>query len=781
MRATLLIVAGGLFALALILLLRWAAPSGLPAAPRAPEVAKIPPFDAHTPPPRNASPGRVPVDVSRKLSVDEEPSLDSRCVEGQVVCAGTQLPLAAWVQASHHGVLADLKSGRFRIEVKASDANSLRFTADGYRERILDLGDYPEREDNVGVIELESRRSLRVRVVDTWGAPVAGARVMATALDPPGGLSAMLREVGRTDDRGVLPVNVGQPLAVFAHLGFRTSNLGQCDISSECQLVVGRGEVRLGLADSQTGLPISGIQIQVRRFSGYPQVEFRGETGPDGLFEVPLPQGQYTATLVSPSVFFDEKKPGARDSFSGIGARKAVVKLGGGQTEPHWLQVSKRPSLVVEVLDIDTRKRLDDLRAWISSWEEPPFVPEAAWTRMAGDSLHATDGIISLYAFGLLFRGHGERVRLSVSSPGYLPGHVVDPLAAITPGFPQIVLLHRGETRRVQLKTFRGAPYLREVYVRENGDVVNHGWPDGNGRLSEFPWTGGELTIHNGPNSWSRRLATVPASLLHSNACPVLTIDADAEIRVQLPRIPPPPLACVGEPRERYAGRLVGHELVFRQLPPGRYEIGVPEALATLELRRAQGFETFPISLRSGDIRLLEWDDAWTPLEETLTGYVTALGIDPGDIQVIPRWGPQELPLAGGDRMRRFPVAKDGSFRLPGVHVRPSFLMFVRAWKGARSMPIGIGHLGEASALACSPVTVLVEGETSKLVRVSFTPGVEGHKVVGSFGMSGPSSTPIELGPIPSGTDRLRVVVGGKRRDVNLSLRPGEPTLVQVK
>lgn len=783
MRFTLLVVVpGGVIALVLIVWLRWPAPSGPAAASGARAVAENRSADdTHPAPPEDAAPDRTPVHVVGNLRPDAQPLLDSRLVEGWVVCAASKMPLASWVRAGDRGVAADPRSGRFRIDVKASDGEVLRFSADGYHERSLHLRDAAEREVDVGVIELEPRHSLLIRVVDASGAPIAGANVKAAASDPPGGRSDTLRELGLTDDRGVLSVKIGQPQVVFAHLGFRTSDVAQCDIDAECQLVVGSVGARLGLMDSETGQPIEETLLGVRHVSAYPQLEFTGATGTDGLFDAPLPLGQYTATLRSPFVFFDEGEPGARDSLPGIGARAAVVALGDGQSEPRWLSVSKRPSLVIEARDTDTRKLLGDVTAWISSWEEPPLVPEPAWTRMAGDAIHVTEGIVSLYAFGLLFRGQGGQLRLSITSPGYSAGHVVDPLATVTSGFPHVVLLQAGDTRSLQLWTAGGSGYRREAYVRENGNVVCRGFPDGDGRLSEFPWAGGELTLHSGPDSWSPRLAAVPGSLLHSEACPVVTIDADAEIRVQLARTPPPALVCVGERHERYLGRLDGDELVFDQLPPGRYEVGVPEALATLALRHAQGRETFPIALDSGEVRALGWDDAWTPLAGTLTGHVATVGIDAGDVEVVPRWGPPDLPLAGGDRIRRFPVGEDGTFRLAGVRVRPSSLMFVRSWQDSSLMPIGVGHPGEASVLACSPVTVVVPGEASQLARVTFTPGVEGYKVVGSFAMRAAAGTPIELGPLPVGTDRLHVVVGGKREDVDLSLRPGEPTLVQVE
>jgi len=682
-------------------------------------------------------------------------------------------------------VLTDAKSGRFLIETALED-EYLRFSAKGYQEATLRLEDHIGEQVNSGVdvgsIALKPKHSLRIRVVDERGAPVLGARVLAAAANPPGGVCAALCELGRTGDSGVLSAKVGQPLIVFAHFGFKTSDVALCDLDSACQLVVGSAELRLGLRDSETGQAVEGVPLKVRRHSGYPQLVFAGRTGPNGLFDGPLPPGRYTATLQSPSVFFDEKEPTAGPMLSGLGVRDAAVALEGSHIEPNWLYVVERPSLQVQARDIDSRGRLDVLVAWTSFWAEPPFVPEADWIKAPGAPLRVTDGIVSLYAFGSLFRGQeGEEMRLSLTSPGYLPAHVIDPLKVVTPGTSYVVFLNPGGTRSLQLRTTGGAAYRGEVHVRENGEVISHGWPDADGYLSTFPWAGGTVTVHSGSDQWSWQLASVPPSLLRSEEAPIITVDADAKIRVQLTQTPPPRLVCIGESRERYLGRLDGGELVYDQLPPGRYEIGVPEALSVLELRRAQGFETYPISLGSGEIRVLAWDDAWKPVEETLTGSVCTLGIDPCDVEVVPRWGPPELPLAGGVGLRRFPVEKDGSFRLPGVYVRPSSLMFVRNWKDTSLMPIGVGAPGEASLLACTPVRVFVQGGPSQSVRVVLAPRVEGQRVIGIFSTDAAANTVIDLGPLPCATDCLRVVVDDKGQDVKLSLSPGEPTLLRVE
>ena len=780
---SLAVAVGGAIALALVMWGRWVRTSAPASLPGAGEAAAAPAAGAHHALSRDAPPKRIPVGTAQPLPIDSEPSQSSHRFGGQVVSAANGMPLAAWVQAGDRGVLADAKTGRFSIHLASADEH-LRFSAEGHQEATLRLEDYVEEVSNevdVGSIELEPKHSLRIRVVDERGNPVAGARVLATAVNPPGGVSDALCELGRTGDSGVLSVKVGQPLAVFAHLGFRTSDLLQCDLDADCQLVVGGAELRLGLKDSEAGQPVEGLPLELRRLSGYPYVEFAGRSGTDGLFDGPLPPGRYTATLRSPSVFFDEEEPAARDSISGLGARNAAVELKGSCVEPHWLHVVKRPSLLVEARDIDSRRRLDVVVAWISSWEEPPFVPKAAWTKLGGDSLEVTDGIVPLHAFGVLFGGgQGGQLRLSLTSPGYVPGHIIDPLAAVTPVIPYVVFLQPGDTRSLQLRTTMGAAYRRKVLVRENGNVVGHGWPDADGRLSEFPWAGGTVTVHWGSYRWSSQLAAVPATLLRSEETPIVTIDADAEIRVQLAKTPPPLLVCVGEPRERYHGRLDGDELVFDQLTPGRYALGVPEALTTSELQRVQGFETFPILLGSGEVRVLAWDDAWSPLEETFTGHVGTIGIDPCDVEVVPRWGPPELPLASGG-LCRFPVAEDGSFRLLGVRVRPSSLMFVRSWEGTSLMPIGVCAPEEASVLECTPVKVVAQGEPGQLVRVSFAPRIEGNKVLGFFAASAPAGTAIDLGPLPSATNCLRVVVNGKGQDVNLTLRPGDPALVRVE
>ena len=63
--------------------------------------------------------------------------------------------------------------------------------------------------------------------------------------------------------------------------------------------------------------------------------------------------------------------------------------------------------------------------------------------------------------------------------------------------------------------------------------------------------------------------------------------------------------------------------------------------------------------------------------------------------------------------------------------------------------------------------------------EVAFTPGIEGYKVAGSFHVQ--ASSPVELGPIPVATDRLRVVVDGKASEIALSLCPGEATHARLE
>ncbi|MEX1025326.1 MAG: hypothetical protein WD226_09635, partial [Planctomycetota bacterium] len=253
-------------------------------------------------------------------------------------------------------------------------------------------------------------------------------------------------------------------------------------------------------------------------------------------------------------------------------------------------------------------------------------------------------------------------------------------------------------------------------------------------------------------------LATVAASTLDANTSPIVRIDADAEIRVELAGNPAPPLVCADAQRARYQPRLEGSALVFDQLSSGRYEIGLPEALSSTELRRAQGFEVFPLLVESGEVRTIAWNDAWTPLVETLSGSVSTIGIAPRDVKVVPRWGPLDLPLAGGDRMRRFPVADDGSFRLPGVRVRPTSLMFVREWHDGQQMPIGVGRLGEPCAVVCSPVSVSAvdrggtdSGATAvaSSVEVLFAPRIEGAARVLGWFEAFDTSSPLELARFP--------------------------------
>ncbi len=653
--------------------------------------------------------------------------------------------------------------------------------ADGYRNAVIAISSDDPCSVDIGAVRLESLDVTRIQVRDAGQRPVPGAVVRGSWLDGAWRQGAEAFELGVTGKDGVLEANVGRPVLAFAHAGFRVSGLAPCAVGAQTVLDLSGLEVRVGLRAAATERALSVVGIDARCTSGYPILTISGATAIDGLFDAPLPLGRYYVTLRSDSLFFESQAPNAQDHLPGLGARAVAIELASDQAEPLWLAVTEQPPLTLEVRDRATGQLVPGAQAWVSSWEAPPFVSAPGWTRLAGEPLRSADGRVSLHSFGALHRSTKGRLRLSICAAGYRIEHLEDPLLAVEPRRPFVVLLGPGVERSVRLRTRSGDALRRQLWVLEDGVLVGQGWCDSNGASPEFAWSGGDVSIRSGADSWSPLLASVSTSTLRAEVSPLVVVDADAEIRVRGSTLAAPALMCASETREKRFARQDGHDLVFDQLPPGRYEVGPPESLASLELRRAQGLDAYSIELASGEARVIFWADEWTPVDGPLTGRVVAVGLEPSLVQVVPRWGPSDQPLAGGDRLRRFPVAADGSFELVGVRTRPSSLMFVREWLDGGLLPLGWGVLGENVVLNCAPAPFSVEGSEGELVRLSFTPGIDGRKVIGSFNARLRAGTEIDLGPLPVGTESVRVVVGGRARDMPLRLRAGEPARIRIE
>ncbi len=199
---------------------------------------------------------------------------DSRQVRGHVVDAKGR-PVTHF---SANDVEVDAADGRFQVAVLGS---TLTIFAGGYLEKSVRVGG----SDEVGEIVLESSPEVAGVVLDAAGQPVAGALV-----------SSGLAEPVVTSGDGSFRATLSSPLeGTTRFVARRGASTGAADVGPSGGPVVIRlhAPIRVhGVVYGGDGRPAAGVLVQYSNVDDADQG--RVESGPDGRFELGVPQGRYT-------------------------------------------------------------------------------------------------------------------------------------------------------------------------------------------------------------------------------------------------------------------------------------------------------------------------------------------------------------------------------------------------------------------------------------------------------------------------------------------------------
>lgn len=706
-------------------------------------------------------------------------------VVGRTVSADDGGPVRASVAIDDATTWSSAFTGQFSVVIPEASTITATVSAPGFAQQRLERQVTGSMID-LGEVVLSAARVRSIEVVGIDGRGIAGAEVWRADLAEPSAGTSVRRWrgtgealVGETDAAGVVPVELVGDAVVFARLGDRCS-LPQTWPGTSDALIVVLPDVhsaKLGLCDT-LGEPVPGVTLCLTGFNHRPVCTFRRTTGPDGYINEGVPPGRYQIQLSLDRFQFTE-------SSRSTSPYLATVDLSG--SEPVWLHLDVFEARYVDVRDAETRAPLGPLTVWLGFYrpDGPPGpLQQGDWRPIfAPDVLDGSRVALQPY-----IREHQTEnpnmYRLFVRAPGYQQGFVESPLSTIAPGTPYELLLEQLPLRTLRFLTPSGEPHTSRVALYEGGEWRREARPDVSGDV-QFGWSGGEVVVCAAKGKLKHiNLATVSAESLRVEPVVVVELGTPGTLVVEIPEGERGDhLVCFREDGVPYAGVLRGSELVFPDLLPGDYEVGPVEMLDSLQWRLKGDYGALPIELLPGETRRVEWEAGWH-LVETLSGAVTATGVDLEELWVVPRYASKSLAMNRMIDRRHYKVDASGNFQIDGITTAPTNLVFVRADDNGKSVPVGVGDPGVVARVECSTPSISIPGVADGIeVLVKFQPRFEGAwGGVPKYTVVGVTGVPLTLGPVPLRTSVwVSCLAAGPPVDVELNLEPGENRVVEVE
>lgn len=625
-------------------------------------------------------------------------------------------------------------------------------------------------------LRMEPKRWTRVLVVDPTGArPVAGAEIeVLSAEDRP-------RVVGRCDERGRYKLRHGREVAIRAIAEGRSSEGRVCLLDdSDVVLRLLRAEEmsRLALVHRGSEAPLSGMQVEAMRLDGERAWCVRLRTGDDGRATEAVCPGSYRLSVSGQPV--ELAMPGA----GGRGFTRSLdVLLERGRTTIVLARSWTAPSIFLR--DGRTGRSLPQGVAWLEGLENGVQSRQQGWTLIGRPYRFSRKGPVSLWP--LLAGGAVDAMpalRLGVWSPGYDVEYHADPWSGAR--VLDALLMPSGKVELAFVGGGVGASHHVRIGERVEAPgalqaelPVHEGRVRG-GEVVEMPWSGGDVVVRYG-GPWNGRLvATVPSERLSRGGRARVNLPVRGAIRLETGgREPARLFATCG--RGIYIPGLIRRGAVeFRDLLPGRYEVGTRESLGR-KLRQAilRGF-VGTVDVRPGETTDLRWRPEFEragPVE----GIASASGYAMADLFVFPRFEVASEPMSLSAAMPRSVVRESGRYVLGELDGRPRAVVIARRTARGRFLPLGVSSVLSRIDAECSMVRVRAKVGNREPWTVAWSVDeVDGWAFQGEFraGAVGPGW--VEVGLLPVSVKRI--AVKGSTRTVALDVRliPGRPTEIQV-
>ena len=650
----------------------------------------------------------VPTDQSSMIArervaepaVSEQPELV--LYQGRVRDERTHVPLLATVRVGRHAFRTSGTTGQFDLALPADGNLTLHVAASGYTPRLIEVGGGSSSEDIL--VELVAACTVRLVVVDRGLAPASDAEVFAAAHSRDRNGHRRLVSLGRTDTRGELDVQVGLPLIIFACCNERVSGLAAISPDTRRQII----QIKdpripfLGITSPASGGPQASL-LSLRSIDPLAPASFELETDADGVCRQPLPATVYEVEVSAAGSrarsWVDCVASGCR-----LHRGKTILSLVGSGSDVRWIVVDSGPVRLVEVLD-QRRRPIPSIRMRLEAIEERIDVPQP-WQRVGTSAVLADDrGVYDAnYVLPAALRHLGQ-TRLRVSVSGYADAFLYDPFNSLSASSTQVQL---EEDPTCKLRLMNGSsPLLRNVaicQVRDGEEEVLI--------VTAIPSPLGIVEYHSAPESdISIRLGSESGPLISKVKASVALIDVQVDCSASLVvdcSDDAAEIVCAIGSWEPSCQVDSSGRLIFKNLPPGSYDVGSRERVSAARLSRAWALDVESVSLASGEQKTLRVSAS----VGQLAGQCQVVGAQEFNVRVSVRGGGAEAgPFAFGPADIWTSVGADGRFFVSGSVTRDPWVAYALVGAEGVAIPLGLHRLSEQPVFVCRQLHVRVDNK----------------------------------------------------------------------
>lgn len=714
-------------------------------------------------------------DIQPALGVAGQTAHSKRNVRGWIGSSTTNAPLKATVRLGSSVVETDPReSGRFALQVidptNSDDCRYLVIQAECFEDRTVKIPDEGALID-LGRVSLVPNRHIGIRTIDQAGLSVSA---VIYCVDHGDDYSAAPREI-YTD--GYVDIVVEGAVDLYARdAGNHVSRLVRWSPSGgpdELTLkITGNISSRIGLRSANRPECVGGVDLVVESLKGTQGLRIKTKTGSDGVLKFPIPPGRYRVSWDNLELTLVESSTVSAVSHNSGVARSKVLDTS-LNSDIAWIDVSLRDSRQLQLLAPFGSSPPQSVVAWLRSRDD---IGTLDWTEFGlPNALRVSGDTVLLAGINLNAVQSHPTITLAVYARGYRFAQVTDPVSAVPDGSTLPLVLEPAPLREVRLLNADGTPYSGHVVLYENrtrrfgGIKVADGWPDDNGSLGKFPWSGLDLAI---VSDGFTVIEAVSASKLATESIIDVTLRSGSIIVAGPPT--PAKLACrsmlggiyesvVQQSTDSLPGAK-SQEFLFAPLPPGDYLIGPRDLLTILNDPAAECVTK--VTVINDQITRVVWQPSWDPpANQRIT--VQTQGFGPERLRVVPLFSRKPINVLRAGTCAGATADVNGEVLLEDLPAAPlAFAFFVNDVFGF-DVPIAVREPASAYIVSAFSAVVGVMGvESTSLIRIELKPSLDTWPCQGVVSLVTSAGSNVMIDGLPGELRGIRISDGRRSQEL---------------
>ncbi len=705
-----------------------------------------------------------PESPSARTPVTDEASMVA--LHGFVVSRVEHRPLLAMVRCGSWVVATEAQTGRFECRMPRALVAGLELvvSAPGYSE-VTQAVTHDPLSGDLGTILLEPLRTVRVRTLDSTGAPFPRTRVLGLPSDSPECDSEILLTVTGDDGIGRFDPN---GIAALRAMNGQVCSRWTEPASDEDELVLVLSPASAGslaIRDGSSGSGVGHVRLRIHALDVASRTTHAIRTDDSGLASVVLPVGNYAIESATAGLeLIDPRTVPRSEAFPSTPGVLVHIEPGG----PTWIDARRSPVLRLHVVDATTTAGVALVHYAIGVRRDH----EAGWRYGAS---HVSIGDGGLHEIVRPRSLDGMHTNLAVWSETHAPTLIGAPVDES--GELEVRLQPaRGIRLRVLMN---GTPLTRGtlgVVELHSGRTLFLGALNAEGLSSEFASGRDALAVHLGDPFASSPITVIDARQSIDDTIELEIARWVGSIVVRGSNAVNT-IACVDELGEVTRGLGISDRVHFAPLRPGRYEVGPIDQVRTAQFRRARGFPSLPLTVQAGRETVIDAPTSWLPTE-VARGRIECTGVDPGILVAIPLFDDWGTPIPGGRPVHSVPIGPDGEFVFRNLSCVPRRVAVAVHETHGNVRILTVIPFQDRSRIECGSIELdLRTVDPARTCHVEFDASQPDAELIAGQSIHVPDdSGRVVISPVVCGLRELQVIGLKSPRTLSVAVRPGECT-----